>query len=126
MTGSKSPTNPAPLLWVRLIATVVFLSGGALTAILLIAALFMHCRRFGSVGVIALAVTMLAQAATEAWRTYVLFKFVSWTTRDKRQATRAEQPVRFRVWLAVQSLCGGVYGAVACWLIYIGFGLWPR
>ncbi len=117
MTFTRSPT----LRFLRIRVVSGLASGvGALSAgALFLAALFLHSHAVGIAALVALAVSLLALAVTEAGRAFLLFDTGRWTTLGGRPTSRVEQPARFATWVTLHGLFATIYGVAAGFMIWI-------
>ena len=103
---------------VRVIAGAVAVLGVLLALALGLGAVFFHQQAFVTAALTALVAAMLANATSEVWRAYVFFNSGSWTSLDGRQVSRAQQPLKFRLWLTLHLAFAAIWTIGAACLIW--------
>jgi hypothetical protein len=106
------------LLRIRLIAGGVAVFGVLLAVMLGLGAVFWHKQSLVTAALFALIASMLANAAAEGWRAYVLCRSGTWTSLDGKQVARAQQPSKFRTWVMLHLVFAAIWTSGAGVLVW--------
>jgi hypothetical protein len=107
------------LLRLRLAAGTLVAGGFVLAGILFLSGLFAKQALLGRLGVLALSISMLGEAISQAMSVLALRRSGSWRGLGGEQVSRDQQPVRFRVWLTTHVLVMSISLAAAIYFVTI-------
>jgi len=115
----------ALLLRVTQTAIAVGLLGVLCAGLFFWAALFSQRRPFFYAALVALIISLLGRAVTEAFGAWSLSRSGAWAGLDGKRHSRAEQPGGFKARLAIQVLVVAVFAGAACYLTWTLYASWP-
>jgi hypothetical protein len=98
--------------------------GGLLAGILFLAALFSRQAILARAALMALSISVLGQAVSQAWRAWWLWRSGSWVGLSGERISRDQQPGRFKVWLTTHALLTVIYMTACAYLTWITFHSW--
>ena len=105
----------------RLAASALLVLGGVLAGILFLAALFSSQTNLARAAMVALSMSLLGGAASQALGAWALWRSGYWRGLNGERISRDQQPGRFRVWLTMHILLSFVHLAPAACLTWIAF-----
>jgi hypothetical protein len=106
----------------RLTISALIVLGFVLALILFLAAAFSKQGIFARMAMVALSMSLLGGAMSQAWGAWTLWQSGHWRGLSGEWISRDQQPARFKVWLTMHLLLSFAHLAPAGYLTWAAFG----
>ena len=103
----------------RAVVGLASVAGFATAIVLFVAAAFTHSATVATMGLAALAISVLANAVVSAWRAWLLLHLGRWAGLDGSPHARAERPGTFRTLVAMHILMSAVLAVAGGYLALV-------